>query len=97
MRKENYLISFINKDIMDLTVPFFHKTYLSEILVYNLRIIVDNMFDSEFKINDSFVKSPGALRFFFFKLGVVNLLLAPFLLVYIILYTSFKYLAVSVL
>jgi len=93
MRKENYLISFINKEVMNLKVPFLKKTYLSETLVYNLRVIVDAMFDSDYKINDSFVKNPANLRFYFVKLGLINLFLSPFLAVYILMYTMFKYLA----
>ncbi|KAF0972369.1 hypothetical protein FDP41_009272 [Naegleria fowleri] len=92
MRKENYLISLINKEIMNLKIPFFQRTYLSESLIYNLRLMVDSMFDSDFKINQSFVNS-SSLSLYFVKLGIINLLLAPFLLIYFLLYTSFKYLA----
>ncbi|KAL9656375.1 hypothetical protein ABK040_005141 [Willaertia magna] len=96
LRKEHYLISFINKEVMDLFVPLpfmSKKTYLSETLLFNLRLITDNLFDSEFKINEVFIKNPGKLRSYFIKLGLVNLLMSPFLFIYILMYTSFKYLA----
>jgi autophagy-related protein 9 len=60
MRKENYLIAFLNKKVVDLRLPFFgSKPILTETLLWNLRYIISSMFDENFYIKESIVSSPN--------------------------------------
>jgi autophagy-related protein 9 len=94
MRKENYLIAFLNKKVVDLRLPFFgSKPILTETLLWNLRYIISSMFDENFYIKESIVSSPNDLRWKFIYLGMINIIAAPFVFVYLIVYIFFKYTA----
>ncbi|KAL4745880.1 hypothetical protein BDW72DRAFT_198229 [Aspergillus terricola var. indicus] len=101
MRKENYLIALINKDILDLTlpVPFLRNRQLfSRILEWNINLcIMDYVFNEQGQVRPLFLKdthrkalSDGLRRRFRF-FGIMNIFIAPFIVVYFMMHYFFRY------
>lgn len=88
MRKDNYLIAMINKDIMDMTlpIPFLRKRqFFSGTLQWWLYFsIIDFVFDHSGQVNQEFLKTDRRgllsrkLRERFIAAGILNLLCTPF-------------------
>lgn len=101
MRRDNYLIALINKEILDLTlpVPFLkNKQLFSKTLEWNLSLsILDFVFDERGQVRPLFLKEQhrkalidGLRRRFLFA-GVMNVLCAPFIVIFFILFYFFRY------
>lgn len=101
MRRDNYLIALVNKDILDLTlpVPFFKNRQLfSKTLEWNLSLcILDFVFNEQGQVRQFFLKdahrralSDGLRRRFLFA-GIMNVFCAPFIFVYFIMLYFFRY------
>eukprot|EP00658_Telonema_sp_P-2_P076793 TRINITY_DN67_c0_g1_i1.p1 TRINITY_DN67_c0_g1~~TRINITY_DN67_c0_g1_i1.p1 ORF type:complete len:640 (+),score=149.92 TRINITY_DN67_c0_g1_i1:218-2137(+) len=96
MRKENFLIAMINKGVVSLDFPlckgwmppFFTKT-MEWCLNY---CITGHMFDPHtFKVKQRFIAHPDTLARNFFMCGVATLVLSPFIALFVMLYSFFKY------
>jgi autophagy-related protein 9 len=95
MRRENYLIAMINKDILRLNVPLpflTHREMLSRTLEWTLMFsILDFVFDEQGQVNQEFLKADRRgelsekLRSRFKFAGFMNLILAPFLTGYLVI------------
>lgn len=101
MRRDNYLIALINKDVLDLTlpIPFFKNRQLfSKTLEWNLSLcILDYVFTEQGQVRPLFLKdthrralSDGLRRRFLFA-GVMNVLCAPFIILYFMMLYFFRY------
>lgn len=101
MRRDNYLIALVNKEILDLTlpIPFFKNRQLfSKTLEWNLSLcILDFVFNEQGHVRQFFLKdshrralSDGLRRRFLFA-GVMNVLCAPFIFWYFLLLYFFRY------
>ncbi|KAI9842223.1 MAG: autophagy protein atg9 [Thelocarpon superellum] len=101
MRKENYLIALFNKDILDLTlpIPFLrHRQLFSKTLEWNLNLcILDYVFNEQGQVRPLFLKdthrrklSEGLRRRFLFA-GTMNVVCAPFIVVYLMMLYFFRY------
>ncbi|EAU36557.1 conserved hypothetical protein [Aspergillus terreus NIH2624] len=101
MRKENYLIALVNKDILDLTlpVPFLRNRQLfSRTLEWSINLcIMDYVFNDQGQVRTLFLKdthrkalSEGLRRRFIFA-GVMNIFIAPFIVVYFLMHYFFRY------
>jgi autophagy-related protein 9 len=101
MRKENYLIALFNKDILDLTlpIPFLRNRQLfSRTLEWNLNLcILDYVFNEQGQVRPLFLKdthrralSEGLRRRFVFA-GIMNIFVAPFIVVYFLMHYFFRY------
>ncbi|KAJ5777950.1 Autophagy-related protein 9 [Penicillium odoratum] len=101
MRKENYMIALINKDILDLTlpIPFLRNRQLfSRTLEWNLNLcIMDYVFNEQGQLRTLFLKdthrralSDGLRRRFIFA-GIMNIFVAPFIVVYFLMHYFFRY------
>ena len=101
MRRDNYLIALVNKDILDLTlpIPFFKNRQLfSKTLEWNLSLcILDFVFNEQGQVRQIFLKdthrralSEGLRRRFLFA-GIMNVLCAPFIFMYFIMLYFFRY------
>lgn len=90
MRKENYLIGMLNKGCLALhvSIPGMRKRFiLSETLKWNLhRCILDCMFGENFRIREDFMHNEAALQRRFRQAAILNLLISPFLLVFLLMY-----------
>ncbi|KAL4811117.1 autophagy protein Apg9-domain-containing protein [Aspergillus unguis] len=101
MRKENYFIALVNKDILDLTlpIPFLRNRQLfSRILEWNINLcIMDYVFNEQGQVRPLFLKdthrkalSDGLRRRFMF-FGIMNIFVAPFIVVYFMMHYFFRY------
>ncbi len=88
MRKENYMIALINKNRLDLFVPwwlspFFTETiFLTKSMEWSLSFcITEYMFTDHFELSESFLNDPIALQYRFQIVGLIHFLLLPFMLV----------------
>ncbi|KAK1826858.1 autophagy protein Apg9-domain-containing protein [Podospora conica] len=95
MRRENYMIALINKDILDLTIPLpFAQNYqllsraLEFILIFS---ILDFVFDDHGQVNQLFLKADRRgelsmkLRTRFLFSGVMILVMSPFIVGYLVI------------
>ena len=101
MRRDNYLIALINKDILDLTlpIPFLNnRQFFSRTLEWNLNLcIMDYVFNEQGQVRPLFLKdthrralSDGLRRRFLFA-GFMNVLCAPFIVIFFMLLYFFRY------
>lgn len=106
MRKENYMIAMINKNILNILVlaPAFLKPYLSHkqiltrTLEWNLKLCINNfVFDENGQINENILKEALRNQMLLelssrFKMAaVINLVLCPFIVIYFVLLYFFRY------
>lgn len=105
MRRENFLIALINKDILDLTIPlpFLRgRQFLSRLLEWTLNFsIMDYVFDERGQVNQEFLKSDRRgqlsqkLRARFLFAGVMTLMIAPVMAGYLFVMHFLTYFHVS--
>ena len=101
MRRENFLVALINKDVLDLTlpIPFLgNHQFFSKTLEWNLSLsILDFVFDETGQVRPIFLKDSNrrdlskALRTRFFVYGLINVACAPFIVAYLAFYSFFRY------
>lgn len=101
MRRDNYFIALINKDILDfsLPIPYLQNRQLfSRTLEWNLQFcILDFVFDSRGHVRTLFLKDSHrhaliqGLRSRFVFAGCLSLLCGPFVVLYYVLVFFFRY------
>lgn len=99
MRRDNYTIALINKDVLDLSVLFMdQKQSLTKTLEWNLKLCIDNfIFNQQGQINGSILKDYNRnqlareLTSRFKLAAMINVILCPFIVVYFVLLYFFKY------
>ena len=101
MRRDNYLIALINKEVLDLTlpIPFLRNRQLfSKTLEWNLSLsILDFVFDERGQVRSLFLKDTHrrtlsrSLRRRFLFAGFMNVICAPFIVIFFILLYFFRY------
>ena len=105
MRKENYLIALFNKEILDLTlpIPFLRNRQLfSRTLEWNLSLcILDFVFNEQGQVQPLFLRDThrralsDSLRRRFIFAGFMNVVCAPFIVIYLLMLYFFRYFTVS--
>ncbi|CAO3650258.1 unnamed protein product [Cunninghamella echinulata] len=101
MRTDNYLIALFNKDILNITipVPYLRNKYMfTRDLEWNLSFcLLSYVFDHRGQLRKRFLREKnkillvkGLQRRFIF-MGLLNLVFAPFILVYLVVYFFFRY------
>lgn len=101
MRRDNYLIALINKDVLDLTLPLplvRNRQLFSRTMEWNLSLcILDFVFNEQGQVRPYFLKDThrralsDSLRRRFMFAGIMNVLCAPFIFVYFLLLFFFRY------
>ncbi len=101
MRRDNYMIAMINKDILDMTlpIPFLRNRQLfTRTLEWNLNYcIMDFVFNSKGQVRPLFLQETHrkelseALRRRFLFAGTANLVIAPFFIIFILIQSFFSY------
>lgn len=99
MRRENYMIALINKDVLDLSVLFMNeKTVLTKTLEWNLKLCIDNfIYNRQGQINGKILKEYNRnhlareLTSRFKLAAIINLILSPFIVIYFVLLYFFRY------
>uniref|UniRef100_A0A061R0H4 Autophagy-related protein 9 n=2 Tax=Tetraselmis sp. GSL018 TaxID=582737 RepID=A0A061R0H4_9CHLO len=90
MRRDNFLIAMLNKGVLALNTPLpglRRRVMLTKVVEWNLRYcLLDAMFDSSFRIRPEFKRNPRMLARRFQAMAVVNLLISPFLVAFLVIY-----------
>lgn len=103
MRKENYFIAMLNKNILDMRIPilwnrFQDINFFTRTLEWSISLcIIDFVFNEQGQVRPVFLKesnrrilSNGLRRRFIFA-GVMNIICAPFIVLYLTLLYFFRY------
>ena len=105
MRQENYLIALFNKDLININLPFKNKFLnklnpksLTQTLEWNLSFaLLGHVFDEKGQVRQNILQSNRRgsnvheLKRRFKILAFVNAILAPFLVVFLLFYSFFRY------
>ncbi|KAI9459444.1 APG9-domain-containing protein [Lactarius psammicola] len=106
MRQENFLIALFNKELLDLRVPLPNGwpteegkgRTLTRSLEWNLQFcLMEYLFDRRGQVRKVFLKSKNraalidGLRRRFIFMGILNAIFAPFIVVYLLMYSFFRY------
>lgn len=106
MRKENYMIALINKEVLDLLIPtpsilssiISRHSVLTRTLEWNLKLCIDNfVFNENGQINQNILKESSRnqlsqeLNSRFKMAAIINLILCPFIVFYFVLLNFFRY------
>ncbi|OBA24247.1 APG9-domain-containing protein [Metschnikowia bicuspidata var. bicuspidata NRRL YB-4993] len=106
MRKENYMIALVNKDVLDLSIPcpsflrsvFSSKSVLTRTLEWNIKLCINNfVFSENGQINQDILKESSRnalaqeLSSRFKMAAIINLILCPFIVTYFVLLYFFRY------
>merc|ERR1712196_265574 len=96
MRKDNYFIAMINKGVITVEVPWLSwllPPMLTRTMEWNLQYcILGHMFDAHtFSVKQRFIADPDALKWRLISCGVLNLLLSPFIAIFVLLYSFYRY------
>jgi autophagy-related protein 9 len=102
MRQENYLVALFNKDVLNLTIPMLGLQHrapeLTRTLEWNLTFcLLGFLFDGKGQVRKQFVSErhrtdliEGLRRRFIF-MAVINAIFAPFIVIYLLFYSFFRY------
>ncbi|KAJ2698090.1 autophagy protein atg9, partial [Coemansia spiralis] len=99
MRRENYMLALFNKDLLDISIPGLgRRKVLTKALEWNLSFcLMSYLFDERGQLRRRFLKesnrailSEGLRRRFRF-MAVINMLFAPFIVLFLMLYSFFRY------
>jgi autophagy-related protein 9 len=91
MRKENYLIGMLNKRVLRLNVARLpgalgQRVWLTKVVEWNLYwSVLDALFDEHCRVRPDFADEAALVRRFR-RLALVNLVMSPFLTVFMVLY-----------
>ena len=92
MRKDNFLISLINREILDLRVPWYFglllpsdKIHLTNGLHWCLRYcLLDSLFNEACHVRGSILQDGDELKRRFLFVGLLNFILLPFLVIHMV-------------
>ena len=89
MRKENYMIALINKKVLNMRVPWWITPFMSEKLFLTKSLewsisfcILEYVFNDNFNVSKRFIKDVFGLKRRFIIVGIIHMLLLPFMLVF---------------
>lgn len=96
MRKDNFFIAMINKGVVCVDFPPFKgrfSPFLTKTMEWNLNYcIINHMYDPQtFAVKQRFISNPEALSRRLFLCGLMNLVLSPFIALFVLLYSFFKH------
>lgn len=88
MRKENFMVAFFNRSLLDLQVPFVPRQNIyCKTLEWAIYFCVLNyMFSHKFQIRPGFYLDPKSLKRRFFLCGVAHAVFLPFLAFFMVLH-----------
>lgn len=100
MRRDNYMIALVNKEILDLTLPIpflANRSLFSKTMEWNLNLcIMDFIFDKRGQPGKEFLKDVSrkelsdSLRRRFYLVGFLNIMIAPFTAIYLVVFYFFQ-------
>ena len=100
MRRDNYMIALVNKEILDMTLPIpflANRSLFSKTMEWNLSLcIMDFVFDKRGQPGKEFLRDTSrrelseSLRLRFFLVGVLDIIIAPFAVIYLVVFYFFQ-------
>ena len=98
LRKDNFMVALVNRGLLPLQVTsplapsWLVPNLLTKVLEWNLYMVVFNaMFDKQFRIRQSFTQDVRGLQRRFVLCGLLNILLAPFVAAFMLIFFSLKH------
>ncbi|KAJ1817620.1 autophagy protein atg9, partial [Coemansia sp. RSA 2598] len=99
MRRENYMIALFNKDVLNISIPGLRKQQLlTKALEWNLSFcLMSYLFDERGQLRHRFLKESNreiltkGLRRRFQFMAAINMMFAPFIVVFLVLYSFLRY------
>eukprot|EP00475_Leptophrys_vorax_P009260 TRINITY_DN16126_c0_g2_i1.p1 TRINITY_DN16126_c0_g2~~TRINITY_DN16126_c0_g2_i1.p1 ORF type:complete len:521 (+),score=120.48 TRINITY_DN16126_c0_g2_i1:292-1854(+) len=94
MRKDNYLIALLNQEVFPTKIGLssVKVDYFGKAFEWNLRLaLLDPMFSSDFSIQESFISNATNLQRRLKLLGLTNLILMPFILLFLSIFFFLKH------
>lgn len=98
LRKDNYLMGLLNKELLKLTNSWFTKQVLTTSLTWNLSVtIFDYFFDRRNRLLNKFLSKEHReiyarqLKKRFMIFGIFNLVFSPFIIFFLLMHFVFKY------
>ncbi|KAJ2387587.1 autophagy protein atg9, partial [Coemansia sp. RSA 2603] len=99
MRRENYMIALFNKDVLNISIPGLGKDQvLTKALEWNLSFcLMSYLFDERGQLRHRFLKESNrdilakGLRRRFQFMAAINMMFAPFIVVFLVLYSFLRY------
>ena len=87
LRKENFLIAFFNRNMLDLNLPLIPGTFFSKSLEWSVYFCVLNyMFNHKYQVRPAFFLDPSSLKRRFMVCGIAHVVFMPFLLFFMTLH-----------
>lgn len=98
MRKDNYMIALIDGPLqgaMHYDHPLLNRLMgpkaLTHTLEWNIRYcVIEPLFDSEYRVDPRVLGSPHLLQRRLYTMGLINLVLSPFIVMFILIYFTLK-------
>ena len=100
MRRDNYMIALVNKEVLDMTLPIpflANRSLFSKTMEWNLSLcIMDFVFDKRGQPGREFLRDTSrrelseSLRLRFFLVGVLDIIIAPFAVIYLVVFYFFQ-------
>lgn len=100
MRRDNYMIALMNKEILDMTLPIpflANRSFFSKTMEWNLSLcIMDFVFDRRGQPGREFLRDTSrkelaeSLRLRFFLVGILDIIIAPFAVIYVMVFYFFQ-------
>lgn len=91
LRRDNYLIALINKNRLNLHMPWWIVPFSTDNLVFTQSMewalsycLLDPLFTSQYTLNTDFLQDTPSVQYRFIMLGLIWIILLPFILVFII-------------
>ncbi|PVU86159.1 hypothetical protein BB559_006635 [Furculomyces boomerangus] len=101
MRRENYILALVNKNLIDIALPIpILRNYkcFTKVLEWNLSFcLMTYVFDEHNRLKRRFLRESNrailaeGLRRRFIFMGVANMIMAPFIVMFMIFFTFLKY------
>ena len=87
LRKENFLIALVNRNMLDLNLPLIPGTFFSKSLEWSIYFCVLNyMFNHKYQVRPAFFLDPSSLKRRFMVCGIAHVIFMPFLLFFMTLH-----------
>ena len=87
LRKENYMIAFFNRNMLDLSLPFIPFSFFSKSLEWSIYFcVLSYMFNHKYQVRPAFYLDPASLKRRFMVCGIAHVVFMPFLLFFMTLH-----------
>ena len=95
MRRENYMIAFLNMNVFNLDVGLpahASRVFFARNMEWNIHFcVLNHMFDANFGLKRTFITDVEGLQKRFVVVGVINFFMVPFILLFMVIHFFLKY------